>query len=150
MPTVEVRTRISAAPAVVFDLELDAAAHAASLASSGETASTSTGRSALALGDEVTFRARHFGVWWSLTSRVTAYDRPVSFVDEQASGPFSVMRHEHLFRQQPDGSTLMVDRMTFRAPLGPLGSAASLVLAPHLRRLLVQRARFVKASAESA
>ena len=150
MTEVEVRTHVAAAPSVVFDLELDAAAHAASLASSGETATTSTGRSALALGDEVTLRARHLGVRWTLTSRVTAYDRPASFVDEQVRGPFSQLRHEHSFRRQPDGSTLMVDRMSFRSPWGPLGSAASLVLAPYLRRLLVQRARFIKASAEAS
>ena len=51
----------------------------------------------------MTIRAWHLGVWWTLTSRVTAYDRPASFVDEQVRGPFSVMRHEHLCRRRPDG-----------------------------------------------
>ncbi|PAX90951.1 cyclase, partial [Streptomyces albidoflavus] len=28
----------------------------------------------MALGDTVTWRARHFGVVWRMTSRITAYD----------------------------------------------------------------------------
>ncbi|MGZ6792059.1 MAG: SRPBCC family protein [Mycobacteriales bacterium] len=150
MPEIEVVTRIEATPGVVFDLELDTAVHAASLSGSGETATTSTSRPVLALGDEVTFRGRHFGLRWAMTSRVTAHDRPRRFVDEQVRGPFASMRHEHVFEAQPDGSTVMTDRFAFRAPLGPLGSVASLVLAPYLRRLLVERARFVKESAEAA
>jgi ligand-binding SRPBCC domain-containing protein len=146
---IEVVTRIAAAPSRVFDLELDTAVHSASLPATGETSSTSTGRPVLGLGDEVTFRARHFGLPWTLTSRVTAYERPRLFVDEQVRGPFAAMRHEHVFELQPDGSTLMTDRMSFRAPLGPLGQAASLLLAPYMRHLLVTRARFIKASAEA-
>ena len=94
---VEVVTLIRAAADRVFDLELDADVHAASMAASGETATTSTGRPALGLGDEVTFTARHLGRSWRLTSRITEVDRPRRFVDEQVSGPFRRMRHEHLF-----------------------------------------------------
>src|SRR4051794_2758666 len=59
---IEVRTVIRAAPTSVFDLELDVQTHMASLPGTGETATTSTGRSRLCLGDEVTFRARHLGI----------------------------------------------------------------------------------------
>jgi len=63
MPAViEVVTVVKAAPEVVFDLELDVDVHAASLAGSQETATTSTGRRRLGLGDEVTFHARHLGL----------------------------------------------------------------------------------------
>ncbi len=55
---------IRAAPRTVFDLELDSDIHAASMAASGERATSSTGRPHLGLGDEVTFRARHFGLAW--------------------------------------------------------------------------------------
>ncbi|GAA3782783.1 hypothetical protein GCM10022225_83820 [Plantactinospora mayteni] len=57
-----------AAPSVVFDLELDVDVHAASMRGSQETATTSSGRRQLTLGDEVTFRARHLGVRWRMTS----------------------------------------------------------------------------------
>ena len=37
-------------------------------------AGTTSGR--LALGDQVTWQARHFAVTWRLTSMISAYDRP--------------------------------------------------------------------------
>jgi ligand-binding SRPBCC domain-containing protein len=147
---VEVVTVIRAAPATVFDLELDADVHAASMAASGETATTSTGRPVLDLGDEVSFTGRHFGLPWRLASRITALDRPHRFVDEQVRGPFRRMRHEHLFEAVGDGTTRMTDRISFTAPLGPIGAVVGrAVLGPYLRRLLEQRAAYVRGLAES-
>jgi ligand-binding SRPBCC domain-containing protein len=144
----EVVTAIAAAPETVFDLELDTEVHAASLAASGERATTSTGRPGLGLGDEVTFEARHLGRTWRLTSRVTELDRPRRFVDEQVTGPFRRMRHEHVFEAE-DGGTRMTDRMSFEAPLGPVGAlVARLLLGPYLRRLLVHRVAHVKQLAD--
>ncbi|MFY1672790.1 SRPBCC family protein [Plantactinospora sp. WMMB334] len=142
---------IDAAPNVVFDLELDVNVHAASLHGSQETATTSTGRRRLTLGDDVTFHARHFGLWWCMTSRITAYERPSRFVDEQTRGPFSALHHEHLFQVLDGGETQMTDRLTISAPLGPLGAVATRVLvAPYLRRLLKQRAAHIKYLAEAS
>ncbi len=146
---IEVVTKISAEPRRVFDIELDSQAHAASLASSRETATTSSGRPVLSLGDSVTFRARHFGLWWTLTSRITEFNRPIRFVDQQVRGPFAHLRHEHLFEAQPDGSTLMIDRMSFRPPLGLLGRSVERALSAYLRRLLRKRADYVKTLAEA-
>ncbi|MFI1990360.1 SRPBCC family protein [Actinoplanes sp. NPDC020271] len=148
---IEVVTVIDAPAATVFDLELDVDVHAQSLAGSGETATTSTGHRRLGLGDEVTFQARHLGRSWRMTSRITAYRRPFRFVDEQTRGPFRVMRHEHCFDDLGNGTTRMTDRMTIRAPLGPLGAVVTrLVLAPYLKRLLVERATHIKRRAELA
>lgn len=145
---IEVVTLIDAAPATVFDLELDVDVHAASLAGSRETASSR--RRQLTLGDEVTFRARHFGVIWRMTSRISAYERPSRFVDEQTRGPFRTMRHEHLFETRGDGSTRMTDRLTITAPFGSLGAVVTrYVLAPYLERLLRQRGDYVKRAAET-
>ncbi|RZS90871.1 ligand-binding SRPBCC domain-containing protein [Motilibacter rhizosphaerae] len=146
---VEVVTLVSAPPDVVFDLELDVDVHSASLSGSGETATTSTGRRTLGLGDEVTLTSRHGGLSWRLTSRVTAYDRPVRFVDEQVRGPFRAMHHEHLFAALPGGRTRMTDRFTVTAPAGVLGDlVARVVLAPYVRRLLRQRAAHIRRVAE--
>ncbi|WP_433041289.1 SRPBCC family protein [Dactylosporangium sp. CS-033363] len=139
---IEVVTDIDAPPSVVFGLELDMDVHAASLAGSDETATTSTGKRQVGLGDEVTFRARHFGIVWRMTSRITAYEPPHRFVDEQVRGPFRAMRHEHRFDELQDGRTRMTDRMTVRAPLHS-------VVVPYLRRLLVKRAAHVKLLSEA-
>ncbi len=147
---VEVTTIIEAAPATVFDLELDVDEHAASQASSNEIATTSSGRRTLGLGDDVTFEARHLGLTWTLTSRVTEHTRPSRFVDEQVRGPFRTMRHEHLFDDLGDGRTRMTDRMTVAFVAGPVGALVDrVVTGPYLRRLLRRRARHVKQVAEA-
>jgi ligand-binding SRPBCC domain-containing protein len=141
---IDVTTVVAAPPPVVFDLELDVDVHAGSLAGTAERATTSTGRRVLGPGDEVTFRAVHFGLPWTMTSRVTAYDRPRRFVDEQVRGPFRALRHEHLFDDLGDGRTRMVDRMDVVAPAGPLGALLTRVaLGPYLRLLLRRRGRHI-------
>ncbi|MCA2217146.1 SRPBCC family protein [Jidongwangia harbinensis] len=151
MPVViEVVTFVQAASDVVFDLALDVDVHAASIPDSAETATTSTGRRRLALGDEVTFRARHFGLRWRMASRITVCERPYRFVDEQTRGPFRMLRHEHLFHTLRPGTTRMTDRMTVGAPLGPVGVVVTrLLLAPYLRRLLEERAAHLRRAAEA-
>lgn len=147
---IEVVSVINAAAATVFDLELDVDVHAESLAKSRETARTTSGHRHLGLGDEVTFRARHFGWRWSMTSRITAYHRPYHFVDEQTRGPFRALRHEHHFEDLGDRRIRMTDRMTIRAPLGPVGAVVTrMLLAPYLKRLLVERAAHIKRLAEA-
>jgi len=148
---IEVVTLIGAPPTVVFDLELDMSVHAESLSDSRETAATSTGRRRLGLGDEVTFQARHFGLPWRMTSRITHYDAPRRFVDEQIRGPFQSLCHEHVFEHLGANRTRMTDRMTVSAPLGPLSALPTrLLLAPYLRRLLERRSAHVELLAEAS
>jgi hypothetical protein len=90
----------------VFDLVRDVELHVRSQARYGETASADA--PLLGLGEEVTFRARHFGLRFALTARITAYDRPHAFVDTTVRGPFRSLRHEHRFEER-DGSTTMTD-----------------------------------------
>jgi ligand-binding SRPBCC domain-containing protein len=147
---IEIVSVVNAPLSVVFELERDVDVHAASLDGSRETATTSTGLRRLALGDEVTFRARHFGLRWSMTSRITAYEPPHRFVDEQTRGPFRTLRHEHLFHDLHGIGTQMTDRMTISAAWGPLGATVARVLvAPYLRRLVKQRAACIKYLAEA-
>lgn len=86
-------------------------------------------------------------VAFRMTSRVTEYEPPARFVDEQVSGPFGYMRHEHRFEPCATG-TRMIDRVEFAAPLGPIGRIAEGVVRRHLRKLLTARARFLKDQAE--
>jgi ligand-binding SRPBCC domain-containing protein len=91
----------------------------------------------------VTWRARHFGVAFTMTSRITDLDAPVRFVDEQVSGPFGHWRHEHVFYER-DGATLMTDTVDFASPYGPLGRVVDgLVLTRYLTRLLAERNRWL-------
>lgn len=140
MPAFELSTVIRADPSAVFDLSLSVDAHTASMGGSQERAVAGVTTGLLGPGDWVTWRARHFGVPFRLTSAITAWDRPHRFVDEQRKGPFGYWHHEHRFESLADGSTRMDDRVTFASPLGPLGRAVdALLLARYMRRLIEAR-----------
>lgn len=145
----EVVIDVDAPPRLVFDLALDIDAHLASMASSGETAVGGVTEGLIGLGEEVTWRARHFGVVWTMTSRVTEFDAPRRFVDEQVRGPFKTFRHVHLFNEIP-GGTRMTDQVAFTAPLGPLGRIAEVVaLGRYLPRLIRERSEFLRQAAQN-
>jgi ligand-binding SRPBCC domain-containing protein len=98
----------------------------------------------IGLGQTVTWRAKHFGVWFTMTSRIAELDRPRRFVDEQVSGPFRLFHHVHEFEWDAAG-TRMIDEITVGSPL--LGALVErLVLVPYLRRLIRRRNAHLVAS----
>ncbi|MEU8680259.1 SRPBCC family protein [Streptomyces sp. NPDC048611] len=117
----EVATVVAAPPDQVFAVCLDVESHTRSMADSSERAVGGKTRGELALGDTVTFQARHLGLTWRLKARITSYDRPRCFVDEQESGPFKQWRHAHHFEPDGTGGTIMRDVIDFSSPLGPVG-----------------------------
>ena len=127
----------------MFDLARDIDVHTASQSDSGERATGGVTGGLIGLGETVTWKARHFGLSLSLTSRVTEFDAPHRFVDEQTRGPFTSFRHEHLFELTASGS-VMTDRVQFTSPFGVLGRLVEkLVLERYLRRLIEKRGRFL-------
>lgn len=140
--TFTLTTRTAADVADLFDASLSIDHHLDSMRRSGERAIAGVTSGRIGLGESVTWRARHFGIRFTMTSRITALDRPHRFVDEQARGPFRSFRHEHVFRR--DGTqTVMVDTLTIGSPtfgIPAFGTVVErLVLVPYLRRLIRQR-----------
>jgi len=150
MTRIELRTRIRAPRERCFDLARSVELHARSAASTREAAVGGRTRGLLELGDEVSWRARHFGVWQTLTSRITAYERPAFFRDSMVRGAFARLDHEHRFTDEGGGVTVMDDVLEFAAPWGVLGLVAErLLLGRHLQRFLTARNLELKAVAES-
>lgn len=132
----------------VYDLARDLDLHASSMTHTGERAVAGRTSGLIELGDTVTWRARHFGLWWSLTSRVVALERPTRFVDVQERGPFVWFHHEHRF-ESVGGGTRMFDHWEHRAPLGLLGSIVDRVnLGRYMRTQLATRNAALKRAAE--
>lgn len=141
-------TSIDAPIERVYDLARDIDLHARSMAHMNERAVAGRTSGRIDLGETVTWRARHFGVTWSLTSRITVAERPTRFVDEQAAGPFRSFRHEHRFEPMPRG-TRLIDDWQHVSPFGPLGRLVDhIVLAGYMKALLETRNRTLKAEAE--
>jgi ligand-binding SRPBCC domain-containing protein len=136
----------------VFDLARSIDLHVASTAHTGERAVAGVTSGLLGPGEEVTWRAKHFGVWQHLTSRITAYDRPHHFRDSMIRGAFRRFDHDHYF--EPIGTsgaqTRMRDVFDFTSPLGLLGVLADRsFLIRHIRILLLQRNQTIRETAET-
>ena len=143
------RTTIAAPAARVFAQALSIDTHLESMATSNERAVAGVRTGRIGLGQSVTWRARHFGVVWTMTSQITELDEPNRFVDEQQQGPFRWFRHEHTF-EQVLGATVMVDEVAFAAPLGPLGWVVErAALGWYLRRLIRHRGTHLKGLLEA-
>ena len=136
-------TRTTTPKTELFDRARSIDAHKDSMARSREEAVAGVTTGLISLGEDVTWRAWHFGVPLRMTSRITGMDAPDYFVDEQVKGPFKRFRHEHEFTEDSAG-TVMIDRIEFEAPFGPLGRLVEkLVLARYLRNLIESRNRFL-------
>lgn len=150
MYEIRVVTLVAAPPSRCFDLARSVDAHVQSTAATGERAVGGRTSGLMVLGEEVTWEARHLGVCQRLTSMITAYDRPRYFQDRMVRGAFNSFEHDHHFEAAAGGVTTVTDVLRFAAPFGVIGWLAErAVLAGHLRRLLEERGRVLKALAES-
>jgi len=149
MSEIRLETLISAPIERCFDLSRSIDLHKLSLADTREEAIAGVTSGLIGLNEQVTWRARHFGVRQTLTSQINEYNRPHHFRDSMVQGIFRSFDHDHFFEER-DGSTLMTDVFAWKSPLGLLGVLADkLFLANYLRRLLQERNRIIKRVAES-
>ena len=149
MARIDLSIHIAAPVERCFDLARSVEAHTHSTAATSERAVAGKTSGLLALGDHVTWRARHLGIWQELTSRIAAFDRPRHFRDSLVRGAFARFDHDHFFEPTATG-TLVRDVFEYRAPLGLLGRIAErLFLTAYMRRFLDARLRALKVLAES-
>jgi len=150
MQTIRIETWIAAPPERCFDAARDLDLHLKSMADTGERAVAGRTSGLIELGEEVTWRARHFLVTQHFTSKITAFDRPRYFQDAMQRGAFRSFVHDHVFETR-DGGTTMTDVLTFAAPLGILGRIAEVVvLRRYMARLLEARAKIIKEAVEES
>jgi ligand-binding SRPBCC domain-containing protein len=149
MPTITLITLINAPIQTCFELSRSIDLHMLSTAETGEKAIAGRTKGLIELNETVTWRARHLGIWQTLTSKITEYKAPYLFVDEMLSGAFKSFRHEHHFEKSGNG-TLMKDVFVFESPFGLLGVLANqLFLTKYMTRFLEQRNKTIKDYAES-
>jgi ligand-binding SRPBCC domain-containing protein len=149
MTQIELSTPINAPIEKCFDLARSIELHIASTKQTGEQAIAGRTTGLIGLGETVTWRAKHFGVWQTLTSKITEFDYPNSFTDEMVEGAFKTMRHEHLF-YAVNGQTLMKDIFIFESPYGRLGDMVNFIfLGWYMNRLLKKRNAVIKQVAEN-
>jgi len=148
MPKIQLTTLINAPIEKVFDLSRSIDLHMESTKQTGEKAIAGKISGLIELGETVTWRAKHFGIWQTLTSKITEFNRPNLFVDEMVNGAFKRFRHEHHFIASED-QTIMKDIFEFESPLGILGKIFNkVILTSYMTKLLKERNRVIKEAAE--
>ena len=149
MPKIELKTEINSTLDICFDLARSIDLHKISTAKTNEKATEGTTFGLINLNETVTWQATHFGIRQKLTSKITAFEKPIYFRDEQIKGAFKSIYHEHKF-EQLDNKILMTDNFEFESPFGVFGKVFNnLILTNYLRKLLIDRNEIIKEFAET-
>lgn len=149
MPIIVLDTIINAPRDRVFDLSRSIDLHKISTKHTNEEAIEGRTTGLIELNETVTWRAKHFGIYQKLTSKIISLDRPNEFTDVMVKGTFSYIKHQHKF-EEAAGKTKMTDVFEYRSPLGILGKLADILfLKRYMKALLVKRNEEIKNFAES-
>jgi len=97
MPHIKLTTKIKAPITRCFDLSRSIDLHKISTHQSNEEAIAGVTKGLINLHESVTWRAKHFGLWQKLTSKITRCEPPFIFVDEMTEGAFKSIHHTHLY-----------------------------------------------------
>ena len=149
MPRIKLKTEIKAKKKIVFDLSRSIDLHKISTKHTNESAIDGKTHGLIEINESVTWKAKHFGFYQKLTSKIIEFESPNLFVDEMVQGAFKKFRHEHHFQDFNNG-TLMIDFFDYESLFGVLGQLANkLFLNTYLINLLEKRNEIIKEFAES-
>lgn len=91
-------------------------------------------------GALIHYRLRLFGTPFRWETRITRWNPPLEFVDEQVRGPYREWIHTHRFTARGD-ATEIEDVVRYRLPLWPLGELAYPLVRLQLGRIFGYRRR---------
>lgn len=141
-------TAINVPIQIVFDFARSIDIHELSTAKTNEKAIAGRTSGLCELGDEVTWRAKHFGIYQNLSSKITKLKAPYYFQDCMLKGAFCFIKHDHFFEEK-NGVTEMKDVFSYGVPYGIFGKLFNkLILKNYMIDLLTERNRVIKEVAE--
>lgn len=148
MPKIILEIIINAPKELVFELARSIDFHKESTKHTNEDAIAGKTTGLLNLGESVTWRAKHFGLWLILESKMTELESPNYFVDEMQRGNFKSFYHKHIFIEE-NNKTKMIDIFDYKAPYGFLGKMINwLFLENYMRNFLLTRNTLIKERCE--
>lgn len=149
MPQIHLTTFIAAPVQRVFDLSRSINLHQISTADTNEKAIAGTMNGLINKDETVTWQAKHLFKTRQFTSKITAMQSPVFFIDEMVKGDFKSFHHEHHFKATDNG-TIVIDKVKFETPYGIFGKLLNNVfLKSYLEKLLLKRNEVIKNYAET-
>mgnify|MGYP001460720683 CR=1 FL=1 len=149
MPLISLETIIHADVQIVFDLSRSIDFHKISTKHTDEEAIAGVTSGLIKLNESVTWKAKHFGIYHLLTSKIIEMNQYGSFTDVMVKGIFKRFSHQHVFEKDRNG-TKMFDYFDYTSPLGYFGKVADLMfLKSYMKRFLEKRNQQIKEYAES-
>ncbi len=149
MTIIQLTTQIKTPVKKVFDLARSIDFHVLSAEKTKEKAIAGRTSGLIELGETVTWRGQHFGIYLIHKSIITAYEYPNNFTDEMIKGCFKTFKHQHIFHKTTFG-TEMIDILEYQTPYRILGKLFdNLILKKHLTQFLTARNQSIKLHLES-
>lgn len=149
MPIIKLTTFIQSSQEIVFDLSRSIDLHKISTQKTDEEAIAGKITGLIEMNEWVTWKAKHFGIYQKLTSKITAFERPFSFTDEMTKGAFKSFKHQHIFKKT-ENEIEMIDIFEYKSPFGVFGKLADILfLEKYMTNLLIERNQIIKEFAES-
>jgi ligand-binding SRPBCC domain-containing protein len=88
----------------------------------------------IAQGAILDFRLRLFSVPFGWQTKISVWEPPYCFVDEQLHGPYRLWVHTHRFGDE-DGFTTITDEVDYALPLWPVGELSHPLVYGQLQRI---------------
>jgi ligand-binding SRPBCC domain-containing protein len=149
MSVIYLDTIIKADIQTVFDLSRDIDLHQKSTFKTGEKAIAGRTSGLIEEGETVTWKAKHLGIYQTLTTKIVAMNNPHHFTDTMQKGAFKSMKYQHIFRQKGK-NTIMTDIFEFHSPFGIIGKIFdALFLKNYMKNFLLERNKLIKFTAEN-
>ncbi len=134
MSRIHLKTQIKAPIEQVFNLSRSIDFHIKSSEKTKESAIAGRTNGYIELGETVTWRGKHFGIYWTHQSLITSFQYPTYFTDEMIKGYFKNFKHQHSFLKTNIG-TEMIDIIEYEIPYNMLGKILDQLL---LKKYLIQ------------
>lgn len=150
MPIIELTTVIRGDIEDCFDLSRSIDFHIITTSRTNEKAISGRTHGLIELGETVEWQATHFGIRQKLTSKITKFERPFHFRDEQLKGAFKHLVHDHYF-EKANNDVVMKDVFNFQSPLGLPGKLFDkFILTDYLTKFLIERNNLIKKYIETS
>jgi len=89
-------------------------------------------------GTIINYQLRLFGIPFKWRTRITLWEPPHEFIDEQISGPYRLWIHTHRFLEENE-STTIADEVQYRLPWWPFGEVSYPLVYLLLKRIFSYR-----------
>ena len=94
-------------------------------------------------GTLIEYELRLFGLRFKWLTKISNWNPPEEFRDEQLRGPYKEWIHTHRFREE-NGVTVIEDEVRYRLPLFPFGEIGYPLVRLQLQRIFAYRQRVLR------